>query len=441
MTGYRTRLDYTSWGRVLSVPHEVAKPAFPNEIDGLLSRTNGRETTLPVGLRRSYGDSIVNAHGRLIDMTRLDRFIAFDREAGIIRCDAGVSLSDLLDVIVPAGWFLPTTPGTRFVTLGGAIANDVHGKNHHSAGSFGCSVRSIVLQRSGEGPIDLRPGSALFAATIGGLGLTGVILEAEIQLARIGSAYLENEKIPFENVEEFFEIADDSQAFEHTVAWVDCAAGGDKLGRGVFQRANWLADGAFEADGKTAGPSLPVDFPGWVLNRHSIRGFNVFYNWLQRRGPAKQRVHYRPFFYPLDAIGNWNRMYGTAGFYQYQCVLPSREGPAGVRELLNAIAGSGQGSFLAVLKTLGPKSSEGMLSFPMEGPTLALDFANRGARTLHLMNRLDEIVLKAGGRLYPAKDGRMPARLFQAGYPQWQEFAQLKDPMMTSSFWERVSRS
>ena len=439
MTGYKTRLDYSSWGRTLSVPHDVALPQFVDEIDLLMQQEDGH-SILPVGLRRSYGDTNLNPNQRLIDMTGLDRLLEFDRDTGVLRCEAGVSFDQLNRILVPAGWFLPTTPGTRFVTMGGAIANDVHGKNHHSAGSIGCAVRAITLSRSDGTTQTLRSGDPLFLATIGGMGLTGVILDAEIQLTRIGSAWLDNERIAFSSVSDFFKLAQESGDFEHTVAWIDCAAQGANLGRGVFQRANWCSDGDYAAPTKGAGPALPVDFPQWALNRHSIRMFNVFYNWMQTRGPSRRREHYQPFFYPLDALRNWNRMYGAAGFYQYQCVIPMEAAEQAVPSLLKTISASGQGSFLAVLKTLGSKSSGGMLSFPTEGATLALDFSNRGAKTLHLMAQLDAIVAQFGGRLYPAKDGRMPAKMFQAGYPRWREFAALKDPNIQSSFWERVAK-
>lgn len=433
-------MDYQSWGRVVGAPHQVAYPRFAEDVAPLLQPDNDGQTVLPVGMRRSYGDSGLNPSARLIDMRGLDRLIAFDEDTGIGRFDAGVTLAQLNPLLVRKGWFVPTTPGTRFVTLGGAVANDIHGKNHHSAGSIGCSIRSLLLARSDTPPQRLTPGDPLFQATVGGLGLTGVILDVELQLTRIGSAFLDNERIAFGSVDDFFRVAEDSADFEHTVAWIDCAASGAKLGRGVFQRSNWRTDGDYRQVGRNSSPGIPIDFPGWALNRFSIKAFNSFYNWAQTRGPASSQVHYQPFFYPLDAIGGWNRMYGKRGFYQYQCVVPPDAAPAAMRQLLATISASGQGSFLAVLKTLGGKSSGGLLSFPMQGATLALDFANQGARTLHLLSQLDDIVREAGGRLYPAKDGRMPKRMFQAGYPRWQDMLKLKDPVMNSAFWERVSR-
>jgi FAD/FMN-containing dehydrogenase len=431
--------DVTSWGRVARARHRVARPRFSDELGACLAPGAGDGGLLAVGLGRSYGDSGLNAERRLIDMAGLDRLVAFDAEAGILRADAGLSLDDLLGVTVPRGWFLPTTPGTRYVTLGGAVANDVHGKNHHSAGSLGCAVREIALLRTDGTRRRPRPGDPLFAATIGGLGLTGVITEVELSLAPIGSAYLDVERLAFGDVAEFFAVARDSAAYEHTVAWVDCTAGAGAPGRGVFSRGSWRSDGRLEPHDRAGGPALPVDLPQGLLNRRSVALFNALYRRLQLRRPAARVEHYAPFFYPLDGLRQWNRLYGRAGFYQYQCVVPPDAAEAAVAELLGAIAASGEGSFLAVLKTFGPRRSEGLVSFPMEGATLALDFANRGARTHALLGRLDNIVAGAGGRLYPAKDGRMPAAMFQAGYPEWRRLGELKDPGLCSDFWRRVS--
>lgn len=441
MSAFTTRLDYTSWGRVKRLPHRVARPVFFDELRSLIAAESGSDPVLAVGLRRSYGDTPMNG-ARLVDMTGLDRFIAFDRANGIVQCDAGLSIDDLLRVIVPVGWFPSTTPGSRFVTIGGAIANDVHGKNHHRSGSFGCSVRSIGLARSDGSVHRLRPQDPLFAATLGGLGLTGAITDAVFSLAPIESANLDVERIPFANVGEFFELARESEAdFEHTVSWIDCASQGAALGRGIFQRANWRTDGRLDTHDAGSGKTMPFDLPRGTLNGLTVRLFNTLYNRMQRRGARIQTVHYAPFFYPLDTIRHWNRMYGSAGLYQYQCVIPPADACAATEELVRVIAASGAGSFLAVLKTFGPRQSGGLLSFPFEGATLALDFANRGAETLHLLATLDRIVLEAGGRLYPAKDGRMPAAMFQAGYPDWRRMSDLKDPGFSSEFWERVSRA
>ena len=431
----------TSWGRVARPLLPVATPQFADELPSVLAENAG-ESRLAVGLCRSYGDSVVNSRGGVIDMTHLDRIVAFDRKKGVIAAEAGASLSDILRTIVPHGWFTRTTPGTRFVTLGGAVANDVHGKNHHRAGTFGCAVRELELLRS-DGTLHRLSAAGdepLFAATVGGLGLTGVIRTVTLDLAPIRSAYLDVERIAFGHVRDFFAIAAESgRSHEHTVAWIDCASGRSQLGRGIFQRANWSAEGGLDVHDDRKTLAMPMDAPGFALNGLTVRLFNAVYYRLQKYGPARQRLHYAPFFYPLDAIREWNRLYGRRGFYQYQCVIPQGEAPEAVEDLLKRIADSGAGSFLAVLKTLGPKSSPGMLSFPREGVTLALDFPNKGAKTLELLGELDTIVRAANGRLYPAKDGRMPAAMFRAGYPQLEAFMRQVDPAFGSDFWRRVS--
>ncbi len=440
MTRSTTRLDYTSWGRVVRVPHQVISPGYRDELPACLHMGAGKAPLLAVGMRRSYGDSVINTGNTLVDMTGLDRLIAFDATTGRLRCEAGATLDDILRVMVPRGWFLPTTPGTRFVTLGGAVANDVHGKNHHRAGSIGCAVNSLTLLRSDAPPQRLHPGEPLFHATLGGLGLTGIISDVDITLIPIKSAFLDVERIPYGNIEEFFSIARESmEGFEHTVSWIDCANGGQALGRGIFQRANWCQDGPLTPHQSRGGLAIPFDLPTHMLNGTTIRLFNTLYNHLQQRGAHRQRTHYAPFFYPLDSLRNWNRMYGPAGLYQYQCVIPQPHAQEAIEALVRVIAASGAGSFLAVLKTFGARSAGGYLSFPLEGATLALDFANRGAETLHLMSRLDRIVAEAGGRLYAAKDGRMPAAMFQSGYTDWNRLKNLKDPATSSDFWRRVS--
>lgn len=438
---WQTR-EFTSWGRVRRVPHAIARPRYLDELPDLLAGRDARKV-LAVGLGRSYGDSIVNGDGCLVDMSGCSRIQRFDREAGILQAEAGLSFDEALRVIVPAGWFLPTTPGTRFVTLGGAVANDVHGKNHHAAGAFGCSVRRLGLLRSdgSEHTLEAAAGSSLFRATVGGLGLTGIITWVELALARVSSAHLAVERVPFPDVKSFFRLAAEAgPTHEHTVAWIDCANGGKALGRGIFQRANWADAGGLAPHPAKIGATVPLEAPTFALNGLTVRAFNALYWRLQRLGPARTTQHYGPFFYPLDAIAHWNRLYGRRGFYQYQCVVPPRDAEAAVVEMVRQIARAGAGSFLAVLKTLGPRASPGFLSFPCEGATLALDFPNRGARTLDLLARLDAVVAEAGGRLYAAKDGRMPAAMFRAGYcSHLPRFAAEIDPAFGSEFWQRVS--
>jgi L-gulonolactone oxidase len=439
---YRERADVVSWGRVVRQPQRVANPRFADELPALL-RDSGSKSKLAVGLRRSYGDSCLNGAGALIDMCGLDRLVSFDSETGRLRAEAGAALSEILRIVTHKGWFLPTTPGTRFVTLGGAIANDVHGKNHHRVGAMGNHVVALGLLRGDGERLILSPTQSpeMFGATIGGLGLTGIIEWAELQLAKIGSAYLDVEVIAYDNLDAFWALSEESAGrFEHTVAWVDCMARGAAAGRGVFFRGNWSTDGVYSAHSDLTWKTVPIDLPSVALNRLSVMGFNTLYFRLNAAKTAARRQHYAPFFYPLDAILNWNRLYGRRGMLQYQCVVPFGPHREAMRVLFDEIARSGQASFLAVLKTFGDIPSLGLLSFPRHGVTLALDFPMRGVETLRLMDRLDAIVREAGGALYPAKDGRMSAEIFRASFPRWEEFAKLKDPSMNSDFWRRVAR-
>lgn len=433
-----------SWGRVVRARHHIARPRFEDELAAVLARaTADGRSALPVGLGRSYGDSNLNPDGALIDLCGLDRILAFDPDTGVLRVEAGASLSDILRFSVPRGWFLPTTPGTRFVTIAGAVANDVHGKNHQHAGSMGCWVRGVGLVRSDRGALDasMDRDGALFAATIGGLGLTGVIAWVELQLVPIPSACIDQEIIPFETLADFFDISEHSRdRFEFTVSWIDCTSSGQHLGKGVFTRGNWAPEGGYRVHSDKLKLTLPVDGSSLAFNPIALRMMNAGYRGLQMMQAGQSRTHYVPHLYPLDAIGAWNRAYGARGFYQYQCVTPHETSRDAVAEMLRAIAKDGSGSVLVVLKTLGDTRSPGMLSFPMPGVTLAMDFCNLGDRTQRLFARLDAIVREAKGRLYPAKDGRIPADMFQAGYQGWREFAAHVDPALSSSFWRRVSQ-
>lgn len=428
-----------SWGRYPKATHSIRRLNWRTDP---LPKSEG-ESILPFGLGRSYGDSCLNDGGELLLTRALDHILAFDMERGLIRCEAGTSLEEILQVIVPRGWFLPTTPGTKFVTIGGAIANDIHGKNHHRAGTFGCHVTQFELLRSDGERLACSPtqNPSWFAATIGGLGLTGLITWAEIQLRRISNAMIEVESLKFANLDEFFAISSKSdEQFEHTVAWVDCLAAGASLGRGIFLRGNHA--GPPNQDLQLHRPSrlhVPIEFPDFALNHFTIQAFNTLYYAWAGSAVSRKTVHYDPFFYPLDSLNDWNRIYGRRGFFQYQFVVPFSSDQRAIREIFARIAASGQGSFLAVLKTFGTRQSPGMLSFPRPGVTLALDFPNQGRGTLDLFAELDRIILAAGGRIYPAKDARMSARTFQECYPCWQDFRQYIDPSFSSSFWRRVS--
>ena len=444
MTRFESQDDFRSWGNVLKTSHAVARPVWRDQLKTTV--LNGRQLGLSLlgsGLRRSYGDSGLNPAGAMIDMAGLDKFIDFDPEKRLLRAEAGVSFDALLKVIVRQGFFLPVTPGTRYVTLGGAVGNDVHGKNHHVNGPIGRWIRRMGLLRSNGEELELSPteNAELFAATIGGLGLTGLITWVELELITVGSAMIDAENIPFENVDSFFELAIESErSFDYTVSWIDCLAKGGSLGRGIFSRGNHAKAGSRLPDQGNTKFTIPMNVPGLVMNRYSINAFNALYYWNGKRTGGPSRVGLYPFFYPLDSIGRWNRLYGRNGMYQYQSVVPRSTQVDATKDMLKAISVSGQGSFLAVLKTFGAVKSPGLLSFPTEGTTLALDFPNHGDDTLRLMHRLDTIVAEAGGRLYPAKDGRISAEMFQQGYPAWQEFARHVDHGFSSHFWQRVSQ-
>jgi L-gulonolactone oxidase len=428
--------EISGWGRLHPETAEVARPRSTNELEAWVRQNN--RPYLGVGALRSYGDTCANGAGPVLDMGALSRFQGFDRETGVLSADAGVRLGELMQVLVPQGWFPATTPGTRQVTLGGAVANDVHGKNHGKAGTFGTHVLAIELLRSDTGRrwISRENEPELFAATIGGLGLTGIICSVTLQLVPIRSAFLHNETLPFANLDGFFALSRASDAFEHTVAWIDCTAAGAALGRGVFYRADWTKDGRLEPH-RGAPKKLPFPIPGGLLTPLTLKAFNTLYGGLQRMKPRHSVEHYAQVFHPLDGLDGWNRLYGRAGFFQYQCVTPEGS-EAAIRALLTVISQSGEGSFLAVLKAFGSRPSPGLLSFPMAGYTLALDFRNRGAETLGLLDRLDEIVGAAGGRNYPAKDARMSRAMFERGYPRLDEFRRFRDPLCQSDFARRM---
>lgn len=429
---------YRSWGRYPKSRHRDVLRLTHR--DRALPTDNGM--LLPFGNGRSYGDSCLNSDGVLLDVRGLDRFIEFDREKGRIQCEAGVLLSQVLALIVGSGWFLPVTPGTRYVTVGGAIANDVHGKNHHVAGTFGHHVNSFELLRSDGQRLVCNPleNEGLFAATIGGLGLTGLITWVDFDLKPIGSPQVLVDTVRFDNVDGFFELALRSDLeHEYTVAWVDCLARGGELGRGVYISGNHAPS---QANGSPRAPSrrlsMPFDPPISLVSNATLRAFNsVYYRKPVSRG-APQIQHYAQFFYPLDSVANWNRIYGPKGFLQYQSVVPMAAAHDATRAMLERIAHSGQGSFLSILKLFGCRPSRGMLSFPREGVTLALDFPFRGEATLGLLDDLDSIVLEAGGAVYPAKDARMSPELFAAGYPKADAFQHYIDPLFSSSLWRRV---
>jgi FAD/FMN-containing dehydrogenase len=431
---------YESWGR------------YPPAKHAKVVALKGREDTpplneyappvLPFGQGRSYGDTCLNNGGVLLDTAALAGVIDFDKELGILRCEAGTTLADILALIVPHNWFLPVTPGTKQVSLGGAIAHDIHGKNHHRAGTFGRYVKRFELLRSSGERLICSPheNAELFAATIAGMGLTGLMTWAEFELKRIPGSAIAVERIPFANLNEFLAltIASDRD-YEYTVAWLDSGFR-RHFGRGVLLCGNSAEAAAAERHELTRPRThrLPFTVPDFFLNRPTIRAMNSLYYQLQTRQPKKELIDFERFFYPLDAISNWNQIYGNSGFLQYQCVVPYAEHEA-VQEIFKRIARSGLAAVLAVLKVFGELTSPGMLSFPRAGITLAIDFPFRGRDTLRLLDDLDDVTRAARGSVYPAKDARMSAAAFQDYFPQWESFARFVDPKFSSSFWRRVT--
>ena len=426
----------TSWGRLSAHDHHVVPLSdYSRVVDAI---TGGPLPGLAYGMGRSYGDVCLNPDGTLWCTPALDRYISFDHATGLLRCEAGVLLRDIQRMTIPMGWALPVTPGTQIVTVGGAIANDVHGKNHHILGSFGDHVRSLTLVRTNGDIIECGPTKEpdWFSATVGGLGLTGFILEATLQLRRCHGPWLDAETVPYANLDEFFVLADESEAhWEQTVSWIDGIS--TSGGRGIFMRANPVNAG-YRREPKGLRLMVPLTPPISLVNKLSLRPFNIFYFHLQKLVSGRRVVHHEPFSYPLDNIHEWNRMYGPRGFFQYQSVVPRENGQAATQAMLDAIQRAGEGSFLAVLKTFGNRDALGMMSFPRPGVTLAMDFPNKGEQTEKLFATLDAIVGEAGGRVYLAKDARMPKALFASGYPRVEEFLRYKDPGISSALSRRL---
>jgi len=447
--------DRLSWGRHPALPQQIEALHWRGQLpDSVLAATPAK---LAFGNGRSYGDSCLSASGHLIGMRGLDRFLAFDVETGVVQAEAGMTLDQLSDVSLPAGWFVPVTPGTAHVTLGGAVANDVHGKNHHRRGTLGSHLTRIGLFRSDRGRLTCSRDDdpELFAATIGGLGLTGVIEWVELRLMPVSSPWIDTTTQRFDSLEDFFDLSETLDGrFEYAVSWVDVLATGRGRGRGIYTAGNHreAEPGRHATTGTVPGqgsagptsrarfsPTIPFCPPTSPVRRWSVRAFNAACFHLAPRQRSERTVDLYKYFYPLDQIRHWNRLYGPAGFQQFQCVIPHCHARDAIAALLEAISCSGQGSFLAVLKRCGDARSPGLMSFPMPGVSLALDFAQRPALDTELLPRLDAIVNEAGGRLYPAKDAHMTATHFRQAYPAWERLEALRDPALMSRFWQRVA--
>lgn len=425
-------MQLSGWGRY---PVIDAAPISFQDRDSLSQKLSAADSLIPFGNGRSYGDSALAP--RFLPCRQRDRFLDFDPETGLLTCEAGVLLSEIIETFLPRGWFLKVTPGTKLITVGGAIAADVHGKNHHVDGCFGDTVHSLTLML-GDGTVrqcSREENTELFRATCGGMGLTGIILEAGFYLQPVQSATIEQGTIKTANLEETFAAFEKYADWPYSVAWIDCLAKGQSLGRSLLMLGKFAPLGELAYTPRKS-KTVPCNFPGFTLNSFSVRAFNALYYAKVRSRISMSFADVDSFFYPLDAINHWNRIYGRKGFVQYQFILPKAQSYAGLQEVLGQIATSGMGSFLAVLKLYGP-SNGNLLSFPMEGYSLALDFKIQPG-LFTLLERLDRIVLQYGGRIYLAKDARVDRETFEKGYPQIEQFRQLRSSLGLSNIFNSL---
>jgi decaprenylphospho-beta-D-ribofuranose 2-oxidase len=425
MARFATR-TISGWGRYPTASCRLYRPERATDLRALV-QDRGIPTLIPRGLGRSYGDSSLNPDGVVLN-ERMNRMMGFDAQSGVLECEAGVSLAEIIQTMLPRGWFLPTTPGTKFVTVGGAIAADVHGKNHHRDGSFGQSVLDLrLLTASGEILVcspELNP--QIFWATLGAMGLTGIVLSARFRLRPVKSAYLNVEYLKTPDLDATLTAFGDDAKYAYSVAWIDCLAGAASLGRSVLMRGDHAEASDVSGDPLSIMPrrskNIPFNLPRFALNRLSVGAFNAMYYKIHSN--QKKIVDFDRFFYPLDSIDNWNRGYGKRGFVQYQAFFPQATSRQGLVELLELLSASGKASFLAVLKSCGP-ASQGPLSFLRPGHTLALDLPMSPA-VPELCAKMDQVLLKHGGRLYLAKDATMSRETFAQMYPELPRFCQIK---------------
>ena len=427
-------MKLSGWGRY---PALNAQSITPNRWQSIPEQLWAHGGQIARGQGRSYGDSALGAH--IISTESMDHFLEFNPQTGILSCEAGVTLAQILQVTVPQGWFLQVTPGTKFVSVGGAIASDVHGKNHHHHGSFSTSVCSLQLLTTQGSLIacSATQNADIFHATCGGMGLTGIIVSATIQLLKIDSSWIAQRTLKTQSLAETLEQFENTQSATYSVAWIDCLAKGEHLGRSLIMLGEHATQSQLSAGGISysqrwqthqAGKlSMPFALPNFVLNRWSIKAFNELYYRRVRQADSHNLLHYDPYFYPLDGIHHWNRMYGAEGFLQYQFVIPFSAGLAGLQRILTTISQSQKGSFLAVLKVFG-EGNDNYLSFPVAGYTLALDF-KIDHQIWALLDRLDQMVLEMSGRLYLAKDARMSAQTFHQSYPNLDQFIQVREQL------------
>lgn len=405
----------TNWGNFPVVEKEIKSEDSIEKIKDFVRNNN---EVIARGNGRCYGDASLSEH--IFSTKRLNKFISFDRLNGVIECESGVLLSEILEVIVPQGYFLYVTPGTKFISVGGAIASDVHGKNHHAEGCFSEYLETFSLLNENSEVITCSrtQNEDKFWATIGGMGLTGIILSAKFKLKNIETAYIRQESIKAENLDEIFKLFDESESWTYNVAWIDCLQTGKNIGRSIMMRG----EHAFKHElpkkfqqnplrlKQKFIPKVPFYFPDFMLNKWSVKLFNYLYFNKQQKKEVKNFVDYETFFYPLDVVNDWNKIYGKKGFIQYQMVIPKEKGKAGMKKILETIAKSGNGSFLAVLKLFGKENPLAYNAFPLEGYTLALDF-KVNPKLAKLVSDLDEIVEEFGGRIYLTKDSMSKSSL------------------------------
>nr|WP_275715854.1 FAD-binding oxidoreductase [Sulfurimonas sp. SAG-AH-194-L11] len=420
-------MSLQSWGMYPKVENEVVK--FTSQAE-LKEQVNTADELIAYGNGRSYGDSALSS--TLVHTKPYDYFLDFDETEGILHVQAGVLLSEILEGIVKRGWFLKVTPGTKLITVGGAIASDIHGKNHHIEGCFSECVEEFTIMLADGTTQRVKKGEELFLATCGGMGLTGVILDAKISLKKINSQYINQTTIKTKNLKETFDAFEEYSSLPYSVAWIDCLAKDENIGKSLLMVGDFADDGDLRYKPK-AKLNIPFNFPSFTLNTLSVKAFNWLYYWKSQDGISKQQVHFDSFFYPLDSIRNWNRIYGKNGFTQYQFILPKESSFDGLERILDKISKSGKGSFLAVLKLYG-KENKNYLSFPIEGYSLALDFKIEDG-LFELLDELDEIVVECRGRIYLTKDVRVSKDTFEYGYPHIEKFRKFrKENNMSEKF-------
>jgi len=408
-------MSLNSWGMYPKIENRVFKFSSEKSLESIIK---DNESLIAYGNGRSYGDSALSKN--IIEVKPYNYFMAFDENSGLLHVQAGVLLSEILESFVPRGWFLKVTPGTKLITIGGAIAS-VHGKNHHVEGCFSECVESFKIMLADGEVVECskEQRADLFNATCGGMGLTGVIVEAKIYLKKINSKYISQTTIKTKNLKETFDAFEEYSSSPYSVAWIDCLAKDNEIGKCLLMVGDFKDDGDLSYQ-KKSKISIPFNFPSFALNNYTVRAFNWLYYGKVRQRISTQKVDIDTFFYPLDAIENWNRIYGKGGFTQYQCILPKEMSYEGLKEVLRTISDSGKGSFLAVLKLYG-KENENYLSFPIEGYSLALDFKIEDG-LFELLEELDKIVLKYKGRIYLTKDVNVKKETFEQGYPHIEKF-------------------